>query len=135
MSEIFDQGLIALLEKVARRKHPDAREQARGRVRGRTPAPASRAIPAAVEREVWARDGGGCAFVGAGGRRCQERRFVEFHHVKPWAVGGPPTAANVALRCRAHNAYESEVYFGPIRAARQAATGSAGPPVEWGAVS
>jgi len=28
-------------------------------------------------------------------------------------VGGKATAANVALRCRAHNAYEAERYYGP----------------------
>jgi hypothetical protein len=35
----------------------------------------------------------------------------------PWTAGGPATPANIALRCRAHNAYEASVYFGPIRAA------------------
>ena len=117
MAEIFDQALIALLEKTARRKYAATLRPGCGR----TPAPSSRDVPAAVEREVWARDGGRCGFVGRGGRRCGERRFIEFHHVKPWAVGGAPTAENIALRCRAHNAYEAAVYFGPIRVARDEA--------------
>lgn len=117
MAEIFDQALIALLEKAARRKYA-ATLHPRG---GRAPAPSSRGIPAAVEREVWGRDGGCCAFVSSGGRRCGERRFIEFHHVKPWAVGGAATTENIALRCRAHNAYEAAVYFDPIRAARDEA--------------
>jgi hypothetical protein len=37
--------------------------------------------------------------------------------VKPWAVGGVPRADNIALRCRAHNQYESQRYFGPLREA------------------
>jgi hypothetical protein len=116
MAEIFDQALIALLEKVARRKHTATMRPGRAR-----PVDASsRTIPAAVEREVWARDGERCAFVGITGLRCEERRFIDFHHAKPWIVGGPPTAENMALRCRAHNAYEAAVYFGPIHAARVA---------------
>ena len=125
LAEIFDRALVALLEKSARRK-PVARSAtsvARPRP-ARTQAPASRNVPASVEREVWARDGGRCAFVGKSGLRCQERQFIQFHHVKPWIVGGPPTAANIALRCRTHNAYEAAVYFAPIRAAREEARAS-----------
>ena len=32
-----------------------------------------------------------------------------------WAAGGRATVENIQLRCRAHNDYESEVYFGPMR--------------------
>jgi len=111
---IFDRALDALLEKAERQRHSAAARPGHGR-----PAAAgSRSIPASVEREVWDRDAGQCAFVGAGGHRCEERMFLEFHHVTPWAVGGLPTRENIALRCRAHNAYEAAVYFGPITRAR-----------------
>jgi hypothetical protein len=83
---------------------------------GRATEAGSRHIPAHVERAVWQRDGGKCAFEGPTAR-CNERSFLEFHHMTPWVVGGPPTGENIALRCRAHNAYEADVYFGPIRAA------------------
>ena len=79
----------------------------------------SREIPADVERAVWERDQGQCAFEGHG-RRCEERAFLEFHHLTPWIVGGVPTREHVALRCEAHNAYEADVYFAPIRAAMAA---------------
>ena len=85
--------------------------------RSRGVAPASREISAAVQREVWARDGGQCAFIAKTGHRCEERRFLEFHHVKPWAASGPPTVSNISLRCRAHNDYEARRFFGPIREA------------------
>ena len=65
-----------------------------------------------MKREVWARDGGRCAFVGREGR-CMEKGFVEFHHVVPYAAGGEASTTNVELRCRSHNAYEAECYFGP----------------------
>lgn len=71
----------------------------------------SRHVPAAVKREVWARDDGRCAFVGTNGR-CPERGFLEFHHVIPFADGGATDAANLELRCRAHNAFEADAWFG-----------------------
>jgi hypothetical protein len=64
-----------------------------------------------VKRAVWVRDLGRCAFVGTDGRRCNERAFVEFHHVRPYAAGGEATAENIQLRCRRHNGYEARVYF------------------------
>jgi hypothetical protein len=117
VAKIFDRALDALLLQAARQKHAATNRPRRGR----GPARESRAIPAAVEREVWGRDGGRCAFVATGGRRCDERKLIEFHHLRPWIAGGPPTVDNIALRCRAHNAYEAARYFGPIRAAMDAA--------------
>src|SRR5437867_1234517 len=76
-------------------------------------APGSRHIPAEVKRAVWIRDGGRCAFVSAGGRRCGERGFLEYHHVEPYAAGGEATVENISLRCKSHNGHEAELYFGP----------------------
>jgi hypothetical protein len=67
-----------------------------------------------VKREVWARDGGQCAFAGARGR-CAEKGFLEFHHVRPFAAGGEAASENLELRCRTHNTYEAEQYFSPAQ--------------------
>jgi hypothetical protein len=75
--------------------------------RSGTPAAGSRRIPAAVRRAVWARDQGRCAFSGHDGR-CGDTGFLEFHHVVPFAAGGPSTVDNLQLRCRAHNRFEAE---------------------------
>jgi hypothetical protein len=107
--EIFDRALTRLLEDVARKKLAETS-------RPRQVAPTrqgSRHIPARVRRAVWVRDGGQCAFVARSGCRCRERAFLEFHHREPYAIGGEPTLVNIALRCRAHNVYESELLFGP----------------------
>jgi hypothetical protein len=93
---IFDRALTVLLENLTKTKlaatgHPHA---------SRPPAPGSRHIPAEVKRAVWARDGGRCAFVAEGGRRCTERAFLEFHHVEPYAVGGEATVENISLCCK-----------------------------------
>jgi len=104
---ILDRALTALLADLARKKF--AATAAPRPSPGA--APGSRHVPAEVKRAVWLRDLGRCAFVGEQGRRCSERAFVEFHHVKPFAVGGDATVENVQLRCRRHNDYEARVYF------------------------
>ena len=77
----------------------------------RSVAAGSRHIPATVQREVWKRDGGQCAFVGAGGR-CTERGFLELDDVVPFAVGGQARLENIQHSFRAHNVYEADCYFG-----------------------
>jgi hypothetical protein len=87
----------------------------------------SRYIPAGVRRAVWARDGGQCAFVGTFGR-CTEHGWLEFHHRRPYAAGGATSVHNLELRCRAHNLYDAELFFGSARTAadsRSAAPASA----------
>ena len=71
-----------------------------------------RHIPAAVKREVLERDQGQCAFVSDSGKRCQERRGLEFDHKEPVARGGMATVDNVRLLCRAHNQHAAERVFG-----------------------
>jgi 5-methylcytosine-specific restriction endonuclease McrA len=105
---IFDRALTLLVADLERRKPGCV-----ARPRQTSAAKAgSRHVPAAVRREVWSRDGGRCAFVGARGR-CTEQGFLEFHHVVPFARGGPTNTENLQLRCRAHNAYQAERDFGP----------------------
>ena len=81
-----------------------------------------------MTRAVWLRDGGQCAFVARNGRRCEERVFLEFHHKEPYAIGGEPTIANISLRCRPHNVYESELVFGPAAGMRRTRTERANAP-------
>jgi len=104
---ILDRAFTALLADLARSKFAAAESPQPLRAT----APGSRHVPAEVKRAVWLRDLGRCAFVGTDGRRCNERAFVEFHHVQPYAAGGEATVENVQLRCRRHNDYEARVYF------------------------
>jgi hypothetical protein len=131
---IFDLALDALREKVDKARFGDRRREAGSatqkgaayemRIRASADkAPAdgpgerspSRHIAKAVKRAVWRRDAGQCAFVARSGQRCLERSFLEFHHIQPYALDGPPTLGNISLRCRRHNAYEAEVVFGAHR--------------------
>jgi hypothetical protein len=129
LGTIVDRALTALVQELARKKFA-ATDHPRP---GRGTAPGSRHIPAEVKRAVWLRDGGRCAFVGRNGRRCTEQGFLEFHHVRPYAAGGASTADNLQLRCRAHNGYEAERYFGRrtpagVREARVSAVPPTEPP-------
>jgi hypothetical protein len=116
---VVERALRALLAELARKKFADtpAPRPPDGKGRGETPVmrKATRTVPAAVKRIVWVRDLGRCAFVGSGGHRCNERRFVEFHHVDPYALGGEATVEGIQLRCRRHNDYERRLYFGSRR--------------------
>ena len=105
---IFDRALDLLVNHVAKKK-PAATKNPRP---PRGTKDGSRDIPPRVKRAVWKRDGGQCAFEGRRGR-CSQRRFLEWHHVRPHGHEGAATVANISLRCRAHNVYESDITFGP----------------------
>jgi hypothetical protein len=83
----------------------------------------SRHVRVAVNRAVWERDGGRCAFVGLGGRRCNSRHQLEVHHVEPFARGGEATVENLMLVCRRHNEHCARLDFGEDHMARFKKTG------------
>jgi 5-methylcytosine-specific restriction endonuclease McrA len=103
---ILDRALTLLVDHLERQKvGRTSRAKSPVEPRPRTHRANTRHIPAAVRREVWRRDEGRCAFEGPRGR-CRETGRLEFHHLQPFAEGGPATVANLSLRCRAHNGYE-----------------------------
>jgi hypothetical protein len=125
LAEVIDRALTALLEDLARKRFAATRRPRTSR----GAAPGSRDVAAKVRRVVWLRDGGACAFVSKSGRRCNERAFVQFHHVDPHGVGGQATVGNIPLRCGAHNRYEGEVFYGHGRPAeRRTLPGKSQPP-------
>ena len=128
LAQVFDRALTLLVADLARKKFAATS-------RPRTGVPVSTDdshIPAAVKRGVVARDRARCAFVSRSGRRCEERRFLEFHHIVPRAAGGRATIENIQLRCRAHNGYAVDEYFGPgkrrTRRGSRCGTGVTGAP-------
>ena len=107
VAALFDRALTLLLVELRKTRHAAV-------TRPRTSRPCAgdtRQVSASVKRAVWRRDDGQCAFVGAVGR-CTERGFLEYHHRVPFADGGATTVENLELRCRAHNAYEADRWFG-----------------------
>ena len=114
LGAILDRALDALLANLERQKLAAV---VRPRVKAQTNT-TSRHIPAAVRRAVWKRDDGRCAFRSARGR-CDEKGFLECHHVRPFADGGAATTDNIELRCRAHNQYEADLFFGDTFVVRE----------------
>jgi 5-methylcytosine-specific restriction endonuclease McrA len=106
---IVERALTLLVTQLERTKTGATERPRKGARASKT---GSRHIPAAIKRHVWQRDGGRCAFDGPEGR-CPTTGFLEYHHVVPFAAGGQTTNGNIELRCRAHNLYEAERYFGP----------------------
>jgi hypothetical protein len=107
---IVDRALTLLVADLERKKLGATEKPRRGR-RSSDP----RRPTAEVKRAVSRRDANRCAFVSKDGRRCEERGFLEFHHVVPAAMGGEFTVENIQLRCRAHNGYEADLFFGAGR--------------------
>jgi hypothetical protein len=78
-----------------------------------TPPSRPRSRPSAqVRREVYERDGGGCAWIGEDGRRCGSTWQLEFDHVQAAALGGEATTEGGKLHCRPHNMLHAEQVFG-----------------------
>jgi Holliday junction DNA helicase RuvB len=59
------------------------------------------AIPSAIRREVWRRDGGKCV-------KCGSRKNLEYDHIIPVSQGGSNTARNIELLCEACNRSKSD---------------------------
>jgi hypothetical protein len=77
-----DASLMAIVER-------DGRPVTVGRKR--------RTVPPALRRALYSRDRG-CRFPG-----CDQRRFVDAHHIHHWARGGETKLSNLLLLCRHHH--------------------------------
>lgn len=114
LAQVLERGLDLLIAKLERERFGAS---SRPKPTQAQPGPAKAKeerhhVPMAVRREVVARDGASCAFVGEGGHRCGVRERLEFHHRLAWACGGPDTAENLQLLCRAHNRLVAELELG-----------------------
>ena len=108
VAQVMDRALTTLLAELSKRKFAATDRLRPGRARS-----AEARDPAAeVRRAVWKRDGGRCRFVAKDGRRCSARGRLEFHHLWPTAENGKPSIDNIELRCRAHNLYEADLFYG-----------------------
>ena len=123
LAQVFERALDALLRDLRRRKfgYTD-RPRPRAAMTRLARRPRTRAIPAAVRREVAARDGEQCTFVDpATGRRCESRTDLQFHHLDCFARGGEHDPARVTLRCQAHNLHAARLDYGADFIARKIA--------------
>ncbi len=67
----------------------------------------SRYISAALKQAVYKRDKGQCTHP-----NCNSRKFIEYDHITPIAMGGKTTIQNLRLLCRTHNQRAAIEKFG-----------------------
>ena len=111
--------LIAKLEKERLGKVTAPRQRAARRAGSASATNRPRAIPAAVRRAVFERDGERCTFTDGAGERCPQRGHLELDHVHARALGGTNAASNLRVRCRAHNRLAAEDVFGKAHVAER----------------
>ena len=107
LAALLDRALDALLVQEKKRRFGAGKSRKR-----RLPKAGSRHVPLELRREVTERDGGQCAYVDEHGNRCSAREYVTVEHRDPWARGGPTTAENLCLLCKAHNHHTARKVFG-----------------------
>lgn len=84
-----------------------------------TPAP-NRYISKKLKAKIYQRDGGCCQYSdSATGKKCQSQQFLQFDHIKPFALGGLTNEDNLRLLCSAHNQWQGLLTFGRNRPPRQ----------------
>jgi hypothetical protein len=111
LADAIDLAVTEKLERLEAKRYAQTRIPRKSLEQTDT-APKSRYIPAAVRRAVRRRDGDQCRFVSREGRRCTERRGLEFHHHDPFGRGGDHDPDNISLVCHSHNAYQAERDYG-----------------------
>jgi hypothetical protein len=111
LAAIIEQAVTEKLERLEARRFAATKTPRKGLSETDTSA-SSRHIPASVRRAVQARDGMRCGYVDEQGRRCTERDRLEFHHRRPFGLGGDHSPENVSLACREHNRLFAEHDYG-----------------------
>ena len=114
LAVVVERALELLIDKLERERFARTR-RARSNAE---PQPNKRRVSNATRREVMERDGLQCSYVSPDGVRCTSRRFLQFHHVQAWALGGESDAPNIRIYCASHNQLVAEQDFGKERIAQ-----------------
>jgi hypothetical protein len=110
--EVLMEGLRRIVRDRDRRMGLVEKPRATPKERAPKP-PWKREAPSAqTKRIVWKRVQGRCQAQLALGGICGSTRKLEFHHLLELARGGPTTAENLSLRCKAHNLLAAQETFG-----------------------
>lgn len=74
------------------------------------PGPGRVNLPVHAKNQVQLRTGGRCTFK-RNGERCEERRWLHIHHIKPVAMGGANDIENLTMLCSAHHDLVHQLEF------------------------
>ena len=122
LAAIIDRAVTEKLDRLEAKRFAKTSAPRKG-LSETTTSPSSRHIPAAVRRAVSERDGNRCRYVDEHGRRCSERDRLEYHHLRPFGMGGDHSPSNIHLACKSHNAYLAEHDYGKAARARYQRSG------------
>jgi len=86
----------------------DAYASVTGHTKQPKPSENRKLVTAIVRHQVHLRDEGQCTHLNAHGERCENRRWIDAHHVRPRSLGGANTPENLILLCSAHHRMEHE---------------------------
>jgi len=111
LAAVIEAAVTEKLERLEAKRYAETKSP-RKTLQQTDTSPKSRYIPAAVKRFVRKRDGDQCRFVNEQGRRCTERRGLEFHHHDPFGRGGDHNPDQISLMCKPHNGYLAEREYG-----------------------
>ena len=98
--------VIAWAAKVTRDKFDPVRKMQRAKVssgNGKIQEPGRHPIPAPVKHEVIRLQGNQCFYRTEEGIRCQQKRWLHYHHLRPVSQGGLNTPDNLRLVCSQHH--------------------------------
>ncbi|MBT3786097.1 HNH endonuclease [bacterium] len=65
--------------------------------------PKRKPLPREVVHQLQKRDRGRCTYVSPGGKRCNQTRWLHYHHLLPVASGGKDTVKNLMTVCSVHH--------------------------------
>jgi hypothetical protein len=122
LARIIERAVTEKLERLEARRFAQTPSPRSAETRP-DPDPPRRYVTASVRRIVYRRDQGQCRFVDAQGRRCPERHCLEYHHRRPFALGGGRDPENICLMCRTHNRLMAELDYGTRKIARHGPVG------------
>lgn len=60
-------------------------------------------IPARVRHQLMMKYNGQCSYVNQEGKRCESKRFLDIHHIRPISHGGTDDLENLMLICSGHH--------------------------------
>jgi hypothetical protein len=67
-------------------------------------------IPNMIKHQVHLRDQGQCTHRNSNDQRCNQRRWLEIHHIHPVSQGGTHTLENLATLCSNHHRFIHRAY-------------------------
>jgi hypothetical protein len=99
-------------QQIPRDSDPGSGSEHAERLPPNSPRPKRSRIPAHIVHAVRFRDQDRCTFIDRMGRRCENRRYLHLHHVKPVAAGGADEVKNLTCLCSDHHALVHQLSFG-----------------------